>query len=104
MDADAINAAVQPEGWAIFNTLGTQDDGDWRIERDDEAGVFDDDMAAWNHILSRAQAGSVVHRKALSFIRAHNETEWELICTHYGTLFPLVDVEKLATAGDGAVL
>jgi hypothetical protein len=77
--ADEINTKLIHEGWAIFSTLGTDDEGDWRIERDDELALFPNDQAVWQHVYDLAAAGSAWHQAALEFIRDNNPTEWETI-------------------------
>ena len=74
--ADAINRQTDAEGWALFHTSGTDDIGEYRIERYDEAEIFPNDPAAWAHVVARALAGSEPHRAALAFIKAENATEW----------------------------
>lgn len=76
LTADQINDQIMSEGWAIRNTTGTDDVGDWRIERDDELALFPNDQAVWRHIHEQAIAKSRPHRKALMFIAFNNATEW----------------------------
>lgn len=81
-----INDALEHEGWAIRFTTGTQDEGDWRIERDDELAAFQTDAAVWEHVYDRAMQGSKWHKAALEFIANNNVTEWELIKEHIPAL------------------
>lgn len=64
------------EGWILSYTTGTNDIGNYRIERDDEAGVFLSDMQAWRFVAYRARCGSVHHQEVLDFIKEENPTEW----------------------------
>lgn len=73
------NSQAMSEGWAVFHTTGTNDDGDFRIERLDEEAIFADDQAAWDHVIEKAAQCSAYHQNALRFIRRHNETEFALL-------------------------
>lgn len=75
------NTVAMSEGWAVFRTLGTDDTGDYRIERVDEMARFFNDEAAWRHVAQRATEGSTYHTDALRFIRLNNADEWERIAT-----------------------
>ena len=64
---------AEAEGWSVFD-CGCPEDGSPRVEiqRVDspEAGdpVFADDSDAWQHVVTRARAGSALHRRALQMI------------------------------------
>ena len=47
-----INAQAIREGWAVFFIEGTQDDGDYRIERLDASNIFRDDPEVWSHVIN----------------------------------------------------
>lgn len=81
------NDPNRDEGWLVVRTSGTNDIGDWRIERIDHRSVFQKDDAAWTHVIDMAVfKGSEHHKAALRFIRDHNETEWVLIENHAGAM------------------
>ncbi|MEA3044605.1 MAG: hypothetical protein QOH47_2443 [Sphingomonadales bacterium] len=62
----ADDAAAAREGWGVFEVGGEVDlDGQFEIQRDDEAGTFGDDEAALAHVRERAKQGSGLHRRAL---------------------------------------
>lgn len=56
--AGAINWFAEVEGWGLFN--------DGEIQRDDEADIFASDEEAVEHVRRLAEAGSALHREALS--------------------------------------
>ena len=72
---DWDNTSAMDEGWAISVTSGTEDIGRLRIERLDEAEIFDGDPGAWNYVVSRARAGSEYHQQALKIVFEENPTE-----------------------------
>lgn len=76
---EEINEYAMVEGWAIFFTTGTEDEGDYRIERLDESEKFASDSAAWMHIYNGAQRGNPHHQRALDFIEMNNPTEYQRI-------------------------
>lgn len=68
---DGFDAArAHREGWGVFDTK----DG-LRIERLDEAEIFDSDSNAWHFIVTMALKGSRYHRKALQIIADNNRAE-----------------------------
>lgn len=74
------------EGWGVFSTIGTQDAGVLRIERDDEAGIFANDMEAWVFVMVHAAAGSERHMQALIEVFEDNPTECQTIIGYALTL------------------
>ena len=54
-------AAALREGWGVFYNADTKR---LEIQRDDEAEIFDGDVAAMLHVLDRAKAGSALHLAA----------------------------------------
>lgn len=70
------NDRADEEGWAVFHSIGTDDAGEFRIERYDEASAFPDDEAAWRHVARKAREGSDYHAAALQFIQRYNPDEW----------------------------
>lgn len=81
---DFDGSQAEREGWNIFETTGTLDEGDLRLERVDEAAIFQDDLEAWSFVYARAAEGSEYHRTALSIIAADNPTEAAQIALHLG--------------------
>ncbi|MEE9481804.1 hypothetical protein [Methylobacterium ajmalii] len=90
---DFDNTQAHQEGWAIFDCAGSGN-GRWQICRIDcpaewnegdpgylpfEDAQFENDGAAWNHVVSRALAGSEYHRDALACVSLHNPKEWKAI-------------------------
>lgn len=80
---DTFEEKLQPppgdfssEGWDLFQSTGTDDEGIYRIERIDEAEVFPDDITAWKFVAHKASCGSRSHKAVLDFIREENPTEW----------------------------
>jgi hypothetical protein len=83
---NADRAAVEAEGWDIFETT-SEGHAPFEIERIDEAAVFPSDDEAWLHVCAQAKrpiAGRR-HRKALAFLAAHAPEEYEAIRTYCTT-------------------
>ncbi len=64
------NTVAEQEGWGLFfcgpNPEGTQELQIQRIDcSEDGEPPFDSDEAAWRHVVTRARAGSDLHRAAL---------------------------------------
>ena len=87
VEEDWDDTQATEEGWAIFEAHGTDDIGMLRIERIDEAAIFDGDPAAWNYVVSRARAGSEYHQRALQIVAEDNPTERDEIREATGYLF-----------------
>lgn len=79
---EAPNCHDPLEGWAIFHSSGSVD-GEWQIQRDDEAQVFESDGQAWKFVYDRAQAGSSPHQEALNFLKENCFPEWVRV-DHFG--------------------
>lgn len=87
MSVDEVNAAVDGEGWGIFESYGSQG-GPLQIQRIDEEEVFDSDGAAWDYVWRRAReeregvhqrALDLVHQRALDLVKEHNPMEYAAI-------------------------
>lgn len=77
------NRRAMLEGWAICQTTGTNDDGDWRIERIDHSRIFLSDNDVWTHVINQAVfVHDLYHLSALKFIEVNNWTEFERIEAH----------------------
>lgn len=63
------------EGWNIFEAIG-HDDGDYQIQRHDEAGILDSDQEAWQLVWAKSRAGSALHLHAVAVISALNLPEY----------------------------
>lgn len=74
------------EGWDVFQTLGTEDVGDLRIERIDELEVFANDYEAWVFVAQRSIEGSERHTAALITVFKNNPTERQNILDYLDTL------------------
>ncbi len=68
--------AALAEGWDIFEVRDSEHEP-FELSRldtpsDHDVGYdepkFDDDINAWQHVIERAMAGSVLHNKALAFL------------------------------------
>ena len=74
-------AAAAREGWALFD-CGPDRDGRPQIQLqregapEDREPPFPDDRDAWLHVVTRARAGSALHRAALDAV---DDTERMLI-------------------------
>ena len=74
--------AALAEGWCIFETIGTMDEGTVRLEKVDEAERFNSDAEVWTHVIKSAAMGRRLHIGALEIIRAENPTEWARLTQH----------------------
>lgn len=86
-----VNRVASNEGWALM-TIGIAHGEGYRIERDDETGVFKDDDAAIKFVERLALGGSMTHQLALA---AHADFD------DYRELLPLSesgihDIEQIA--------
>jgi len=91
------NAAAAAEGWIIFETMGTDDEGSLRIERVDfpegpqfDGPVFEGDAEAWQHVMARAIAGSAMHRDAIDKVANNNPSELDFARTTSPALMRLL--------------
>ena len=79
------NAAVQREGWAVFD-CGPDPEGRpmLQLQREDapEDGrpPFASDRDAWEHVVARARAGSALHRAALDAVDDTERMSIEAAC------------------------
>jgi hypothetical protein len=70
MNSDRVNAQADAEGWGLYEA------GDGlELQRDDAAGIFEDDCAAWRHVAGKASEGSELHRRALEILEEVNPAE-----------------------------
>lgn len=75
------SVAAQGEGWTIFQSQGSEG-GPWQIQKLDDASdvpgapQLEEDKDAWRLVL---QGRGAHHAAALTFIKAHNEAEYENI-------------------------
>lgn len=77
------NTRALQEGWAVSETTGTHDDGDYRIERLDHSRIFLSDDDAWTHVINQGVfAENRYHLSALRFVWEHNPTEFDRIEAH----------------------
>jgi hypothetical protein len=64
------HAAARQEGW-VLSECDPREDGSGHVEiqrvdnPENGTPVFEDDHAAWKHVVQRARAGSTLHRQAL---------------------------------------
>ena len=67
------NTVAEQEGWGVFFCDPRPDETRERqLQRidcsEDGEPPFDSDTAAWRHVVTRARAGSALHRAALSAV------------------------------------
>lgn len=65
----AWRKTAEAEGWNIFESNADVEEQE-RLMRDDEDGRFEDDAAAWTHVVNCAAAGSLPHIAALEYLKA----------------------------------
>lgn len=75
------NTQAHKEGWGIFHTPGFKD-GDWQLQKLDEANVFEDDAAAWEFVYGKFRERSPYHRMALQWLRIANPAEFLKLVIH----------------------
>ena len=79
------DTVAEHEGWGLFD-CGPNPDGtrEMQLQRIDfpEAGdpPFDSDNAAWQHVVTRARAGSELHRAALAAVDTVERALIEAAC------------------------
>ncbi len=65
------HAVAAREGWDVFH-CDALPDGERQLQRvdapEDGEPPFPDDRDAWEHVVSRARAGSALHRAALASV------------------------------------
>ena len=68
-----LSAMAVTEGWDVID-CGTREDGSAHIELQrldwpkHGEPVFQDDAAAWKHVVARAREGSALHQRALRIV------------------------------------
>lgn len=75
--ASQQNAALA-DGWGLFNISTHTDPGDspFQLQKYDEAGRFDNDSDAWDHVIEKAAQGSDLHKAALDFLKENSPAEY----------------------------
>lgn len=68
---DAV--AADKEGWNVMECFGAEEP--YRLERMDEAAIFETDQKAWVHVAALAAKGSPLHVRALAFLRNASPAE-----------------------------
>jgi hypothetical protein len=76
--------AAETEAWNVWDCPGS-DNGPFQICQVDEIGDYPEDDA-WLHVWLHAAVGSVVHRRALDFVRVENPQEFDCIVRHVARL------------------
>ena len=70
-DKDDAESAAQ--GWGLFETS----EGQLELQRLDEKPAFTTDLEAWQHVVTRADAGNALCRKALVTLwRVAPRSDW----------------------------
>lgn len=93
----ADSLAAQAEGWDIFGTGGSEGHDDFELQTigapsdwpdldyDEPKFVTKngevDDVAAWRHVVSLATQGSLLHVRALAFLKSAAPDEYKRITT-----------------------
>lgn len=72
-------AVAEAEGWFISYAPGNSDGTIWRLERRDEAPLFESDGDAHRHVVTKAAEGSEYHRACLAFLRDHEPVEHGIV-------------------------
>ncbi len=77
------HAAARREGWDVFHCDALAD-GERQLQRvdapEDGEPPFANDRDAWNHVVSRARAGSALHRAALASVDDNERMRIETAC------------------------
>lgn len=64
------------EGWGLFDyRLGAN----WVLEKLDEMNKFSSDEEAWKHVVQEAEAGGLLHIKALAFLCIEDQVEFDKV-------------------------
>lgn len=79
-EMDALHASV--EGWDLFPGFSGDKRKPFMLEARAQLGVFASDEAAWRYVWTKAEAGSVLHARALAFLKKHSPIEHADIRKH----------------------
>lgn len=84
--------AAAKQGWGIFETVGRSEETEksivngkpyghrpYELQRDDEAGVFNDDDAAHKFVRKAAKKGDELATRALAYLKAVSPLEYEAV-------------------------
>lgn len=71
--------AGEKEGWFIAHAPGNSDGTTWRLERDDEMGLFSSDHEAHKFVVGKMFDGSTNHQKALEFLLIYEPEEFRIV-------------------------
>lgn len=83
---EGINEEAARDGWFIAHASGSEN-GEWQIQKDDEAAVFDGDDDAWSHVWQHAIADPTgVQMRALIWVQRMCPEEFISITKHCGPL------------------
>lgn len=72
----AYHRAALAQGWGVFDANGKH-----QLQKDDEAGIFEDDDQAWEHVVTQAKAGDPLCAHALQFLAVNSPDELQQIAT-----------------------
>lgn len=72
-----INKQAAGEGWFISQTSGVPEN--YRLEKDDEAGIFTSDHAVWRNLLTRRSRGDHLAMMALNWLQENSPKEYNEI-------------------------
>ena len=68
MPTKNINEISTKEGWIISYSEGTHRGNGYHIEKYEEAGIFETDRDAVEHVFGLAAQGSQFHREAIKLL------------------------------------
>jgi len=86
---EVINAEAAPLGWFIAESSGSEC-SEFQLQNDDEAGMFRDDDAVWDHVWERSLLEpSGIEARALDWLKRNCPNEYRYIKAACGRVFPL---------------
>ncbi|CCF19128.1 protein of unknown function [Pseudorhizobium banfieldiae] len=76
---DRINERSMPLGWAIFHCDGSVN-AEYQLQKDDEARIFPDDDAVWDHVCYEADKNpGGLEAEALDWLKRNSPDEYRYI-------------------------
>ena len=91
--------AARDQGWFISQASGNEDGTTWRLESDDEAGIFmGGDPAAHAFVVAEALKGDVNARRALQFLHRFEPLEAAIVEGYAEKLGAIDSVEEAPEA------
>jgi hypothetical protein len=78
--------AAAEEGWTIADCDGS-DGPPWQLQTLVDDGVFENDVEAWKHVVTKARIGDKLANAALNFLQEHSPGEYAYIRNALGPDF-----------------